>query len=86
MPADDLLAALDALALAVLLKTGALRRCCVHPEVTIRTADERAEIHAAALGAIDLWGLGRLHLQDALGLSIAAALAAAAEGKCPLCG
>lgn len=86
MPADDLLATLDALALSVLLKAGALRRCEVHPDITIRAADEGAEYHAIALGKIDLWGRGKLHLQEALKLSIVAALAAAADGKCPWCG
>ena len=68
----------------VFQETGALAQCPDHPEIFIRVGDAGKEQRAYALAEARLSHIPTDERQAALG-SMGAALASAADRRCPLC-
>jgi hypothetical protein len=66
-------------------KTGAIKICPFHPEVTIRVGDADAERHAYAYATTILKSDGTMWMRDDMLPAIKDELDMAADGECPQC-
>ena len=76
---------LESAARFALVKTGAIKGCLIHSDVTIRVGDPDAERHAYALATTILKSDGSMWMREDLMPAIKDELDMAADGECPAC-
>ena len=67
------------------IKTGAIKVCRFHPDVTIRVGNPDAERHAYALATTILKGDGTMWMREDVMPAIKDELEMAADDECPRC-
>lgn len=86
MSINDYADSVELAALQALFKTGALKTCQLHSDVTINVGDPDAERHAYATATNTLKRDGTMFMREDVMDAIKDALGMAADGECPVCG
>ena len=85
MSINDYIDEVEQAARFALAKTGAIKACPFHSEVTIRVGDDDAERHAYALATTILKSDGTMWMREDVMPAIKDELDMAADGECPQC-
>lgn len=85
MSINDYFDSVEAAASHAVLKTGAIKNCPLHKDVTIRVWDDDAERHAYAYATTLLKRDGTMWMREDIMAAIKGELDMAADDECPQC-